>query len=96
MRVEHDDVPAIFRTRISPHQLGLSDLLAAALLTGEMPDRLVLFGVEPASVEPGLDLSEPVEASLDTLLAAVLEELRGLGAMPEPRPFDPAGRASFL
>ena len=79
VRVEGTDVPAAFRTRISPHQLGLSDLLAAAILTDELPKNLVLYGVEPASLEPGLELSAPVEASVDKLLKGVCDELRALG-----------------
>ncbi len=79
VRVEGDDVPAAFRTRISPHQLGLSDLLAAAMLTDELPESLLLFGVEPASLETGLELSEIVEASIDKLLNVVCDELRAFG-----------------
>ena len=83
-RVENDDVPAVFRTRISPHQLGLSDLLAAAMLTDNMPENLVLFGVEPESVDIGLELTATVEASLDKLITAVVEELRTLGCSVAP------------
>ena len=79
VRVEGDDVPAAFRTRISPHQLGLSDLLAAAMLTDELPKNLVLFGVEPESIDIGLDLTETVEASLGELIGAVADELRAAG-----------------
>ena len=85
MRFEGEDVPAIFRTRISPHQLGLSDLLAAAMLTGETPENLVLFGVEPFDMEPGLELTETVEASLEKLLNAVKDELISLGCNVEPK-----------
>ena len=84
VRVEGEDVPAAFRTRISPHQLGLSDLLAAAMLTGELPANLVLFGVEPESIDIGLELSERVEASVDKLLSAVIDELDSLGFQVTP------------
>ena len=77
-RVEGDDVPAAFRTRISPHQLGLSDLLAAAMLTDELPKNLVLFGVEPESLDIGLDLTDTVEASLEKLTGAIIDELRSI------------------
>lgn len=79
LRVEGKDVPARFRTRISPHQLGLSDLLLAATLTGEMPKNLVLFGIEPKRIELGLTLSDEVKANLDKLISMVIEEIRGLG-----------------
>jgi hydrogenase maturation protease len=83
-RVEGEDVPAAFRTRISPHQLGLSDLLAAAMLTDELPKNLVLFGVEPESIDIGLDLTETVEASLDKLVGAVADEIRSTGCTVVP------------
>jgi hydrogenase maturation protease len=84
VRVEGDDVPAAFRTRISPHQLGLSDLLAAAMLTDELPKNLVLFGVEPESIDIGLDLTETVEANVDKLIGAVADELRSIGCTLVP------------
>ena len=84
VRVEGDDVPAAFRTRISPHQLGLSDLLAAAILTAELPKKLVLFGVEPESIDIGLDLTATVEASVDKLVHAIVAELRSTGCEVVP------------
>lgn len=79
LRVEGADVPATFMTRISPHQIGLSDLLAAARLTGELPEYLVLFGIEPRRMEVGLGLSDEVHAGMDRLIEAVLQELTHLG-----------------
>ena len=77
-------MPAAFRIRISPHQLGLSDLLAAAMLTDELPEKLVLFGVEPESIDIGLDLTDIVEASLEKLIGAVVDELRSIGCSVIP------------
>ena len=85
MRVEGADVPATFETRITPHQLGLSDLLATARLTDVMPRHLVLFGVEPASLETGLEFSPEVEGALGKLCLHVVEELRRLGYAVEER-----------
>jgi hydrogenase maturation protease len=95
VRVEGTDVPAAFRTRISPHQLGLSDLLAAAMLTDELPEHLVLYGVEPASLEPGLELSPAVEAGIDKLLKGVCDELRALGCDMEPLAITFSDKARF-
>jgi len=90
MRVEGGDVPATFETRITPHQLGLSDLLATAKLTDVMPPFLVLFGVEPGSLETGLEFSPEVEGALGKLCGHVVEELRRLGyaveECPDPGP----------
>lgn len=84
VRVEGEDVPAKFMTRISPHQLGLSDLLAAAKLTGETPGRMVLFGIEPKEIKLGLDLSDEVKAGFDRLLNVVVDEIRDAGFQMEP------------
>jgi len=83
VRIEGENVPAVFRNRISPHQLGLSDLLAAAILTDELPGNIILFGVEPASLDQGLDLSDSVEASMGKLLHVVCDELESLGCNVE-------------
>lgn len=95
VRIEGEDVPAAFRTRISPHQLGLSDLLAAAMLTDELPKNIVLFGVEPANLDQGLDLSHTVEASLQKLLLAICEELQSLGCTVETLDLTFSNKARF-
>jgi len=79
VRMEGEDVPVAFRQRLSPHQLGLSDLLAATMLLEETPDRMVLFGVEPVSMETGIGLSEKVAASFERLLGLVTDELYQAG-----------------
>jgi hydrogenase maturation protease len=84
VKVEGEDVPAKFMTRISPHQLGLSDLLAAATLTGELPKQMVLFGIEPKRVELGLEMTEEVKGSFEKLLGVVVDELKRIGCPPEP------------
>lgn len=73
------------RTRISPHQLGLSDLLAAAAMTGEMPAEVILFGVEPENLEPGFVLSAPVAQALQEVVEMVVCELRQRGIEARPR-----------
>ena len=84
VKVEGEDVPAKFMTRISPHQLGLSDLLAAATLTGELPRHMVLFGIEPKRVELGLEMTEEVKGSFEKLVGVVVDELKRIGCPPEP------------
>jgi len=83
LKIEGEDVPAQFRTRISPHQLGISDLLAAASLTDEIPKRLVMFGIEPKEIVMKLGLSEEVRQGMDHLLDVVVKELESLGCYVE-------------
>lgn len=75
LRLVDDEVPRFFATRLSPHQIGLSDLLAALLIMGERPRRITLFGVEPVSVELGMELTPPVQALLPQLVDLVRAEL---------------------
>ncbi|MBI5639537.1 MAG: HyaD/HybD family hydrogenase maturation endopeptidase [Nitrospirae bacterium] len=79
LRIEGADVPARFRTRISPHQLGISDLIATATLTDELPKKLVLFGIEPKEIVMKLGLSDEVKKGMDHLLEVIVEELKRLG-----------------
>lgn len=91
MCLRDDDVPALFRNKISPHQLGLADVLAALRFTGEFPAKLTLVGVIPASLEPHIGMTAVVEASLDTALNAVIEALRESGVTLTPREAAHAG-----
>jgi hydrogenase maturation protease len=79
VRMEGPQVPALLRRKISPHQLGLSDLLAAARMTDRLPPRLVLFGIQPKEMDTGLGLSPEVAASLQELVLMTALELEALG-----------------
>jgi hydrogenase maturation protease len=75
-RIEGEDVPRAFASKLSVHQMGLQDLLAVAELQGHVPTRLVVWGVQPESIEMGTELSACVEAAVDTVVAKVIEELQ--------------------
>ena len=40
MILRDEEVPALFTNKISPHQLGLADVLSALRFTGEFPKKL--------------------------------------------------------
>ena len=85
IRLEGDDVPAFMSIKISPHQLGVPDMLAAAKLKGYYPQRIVLWGVQPELMEIGLDLSPTVESQVDTIIENVLDQLQAWGHTLKPR-----------
>lgn len=58
----------------SPHQLGLSDLVAACRLAGG-PEEIVVLGVEPESMSLGVGLSASVSQALEKLVAEALGTL---------------------
>jgi hydrogenase maturation protease len=78
-RLEGEEVPVFLGVKISPHQMGLADLLAASRLRGYFPQQLVLWGVQPEVIEVGLELSPLVETQAETLVESVLAELTSWG-----------------
>jgi hydrogenase maturation protease len=81
-RLVDGEVPAFLAPKISPHQMGLADLLAASRLSGRFPDELVLWGVQPESLDVGLELSPAIAAQVGTLVERVLAELKRWGVAP--------------
>ncbi len=79
VRLAGDEIPAALNVKLSMHQAGLADLLAAARLRGRCPEELVLWGVQPSAVEVGLDISLPVDAGVAVLADRAVEELSRWG-----------------
>jgi hydrogenase maturation protease len=77
--LEGEEVPAFLSIKISPHQMGLSDLLAAARLREVYPEEIVLLGVQPAVIDVGLELSPVVAAQVDALVDKAVAELHRWG-----------------
>jgi hydrogenase maturation protease len=82
VRIEDEEVPVFLSVKVSPHQMGLADILSAACLRGHFPEELVLWGVQPGRISATLDLSEDVSAQVDALVRGVLADLRRWGIEP--------------
>lgn len=78
-RLTGEEVPRAFASKLSVHQMGVQDLLAVAELQGHLPQELVVWGVQPASIEMGLELSSPVAEAMKKVIAAVVGELANWG-----------------
>lgn len=70
-----DEVPVALETKLSPHQMGMKDLLAVARLMGQLPEEIILIGVQPSSLEMDTELTPCVAACLDELVSRVRREL---------------------
>ncbi|MDP2794289.1 MAG: HyaD/HybD family hydrogenase maturation endopeptidase [Sulfurisoma sp.] len=75
VRIEGDDVPVFFRTRLSPHQIGLPDVLASLEFLGAAPKKMVILGVQPQTMALGMELTPLVAARVPELVGQVLAEL---------------------
>lgn len=76
--------PAVYE-RLSPHQIGVADLIAGAALVDRYPSEVVIVGVVPEMTDLQLGCTPTVTASLPDLAAAVLDEIRAHGYDVEPR-----------
>jgi hydrogenase maturation protease len=79
IRLEGADVSDAVRDRLSPHQIGVADLLEAARLIESYPATVILLGLVPDSIDLAVARSSAVTDRLDELVAAVVREVQSLG-----------------
>ncbi len=78
-RIDGDDIDEVYNSRkLSVHQIGLREVLGLSRLQGFLPKMVCLFGIQPQTVEVGLDLSGPVSSRVDELIEILLDEVRAL------------------
>jgi len=90
LRLEDDEVPAFLSAKLSPHQIGLPDLLATAQLLDRVPSKLILLGIEPKSLETGVRLTPELDEKVDGLVEKIADELRQLGIEALDRRLEPS------
>lgn len=83
--LERDRLPIYLKRKLSPHQVDLSDVLAAAEWRGKLPVETVAIGVEPQSVEMGLELSPEVDRAVGAAVGVVIARLVQWGHRCSPR-----------
>jgi hydrogenase maturation protease len=79
VRLERDEVGPAVATRLSPHQIGVADLLDGAQWRDRYPSRVLLLGIVPESLDLEVGLSPSVRAALPALVECVVEEARACG-----------------
>ena len=77
VRLSGDKIPAYMAMKVSPHEITLPDFLAAAKLRDLYPKEVVVWGMQPHSLEVGIDLTPSVAAKMDALLDCVVSEVNG-------------------
>src|SRR3989339_117659 len=84
VKIAGAEIPVFFRDKLSPHQIGLPDVLASLELLDAIPKEIVVLGVEPISLELGLDMTPTVAATIPELVDRAVTELRARGYVLEP------------
>jgi len=85
VRIANDEIPAFFQTKLSSHQLGLSDILASLALKEETPKHIVIIGMVPYALENHLGLTAKAEAGLGKMVQMLVAELSELGVLLKKR-----------
>ena len=77
--IEGEGLPSLLEPKLSLHHVGLADLLLASSFLGTRPAEIALVGIQPETLEIGLELSPTIQGRFDKLLETVLEKLREWG-----------------
>ena len=79
VRLQGDDVAPAVATRLSPHQVGVADVLDGARWRDRYPRSVVLLGIVPESIDLAYGLSADVARALPALVERVAQEAGTLG-----------------
>jgi len=85
VRIGGADVAPAVATRLSPHQIGVADLLDGARWLGRTPRALLLLGIVPESMELAIGVTPRVRAALPDLVESIVGAARDLGFLFRPR-----------
>jgi hydrogenase maturation protease len=77
--IEDQEIPSLLEPKLSLHHVGLSDLLFASRFMGNQPAKMALIGIQPETMEMGLDLSPTILHRFEELLETVVGKLREWG-----------------
>lgn len=76
VKIEGEDINSVFESKLSPHQMGLKDILLAAELIECKPPEIVLFGIQTKDISMDMKLSPEVEKNMDKLQDVVSSEIK--------------------
>ncbi|QCJ43178.1 hydrogenase maturation protease [Bacillus sp. S3] len=75
IKLEGDEIPAYFGVKMSIHQLGFQEVLMAAKMRDRYPKEIVMFGMQPSSLQLGIGLTETNQRNLEGLAYVVVEQV---------------------
>lgn len=74
-RLKPDDLEGYRREHLSLHDVQVLDVLQMARLMGKNPE-VILFGVEPADLSEGLELTSCLQEKITMVIGLVEEEIK--------------------
>ncbi|MGG0717318.1 HyaD/HybD family hydrogenase maturation endopeptidase [Robertmurraya massiliosenegalensis] len=73
--IRNEEIPQYFGIKMSIHQVGFQEVLFAARLQERLPVEMVMFGIQPASLELGVELSEIVKEKIPKLVENIVQQV---------------------
>lgn len=70
-----DQIPRLLNSKLSPHQVGLLDLLSAARLLGREPERVGVVGIVVGNTDLHVGMSPEVLAAIPEAVAAAQAQI---------------------
>ncbi|WHY84340.1 HyaD/HybD family hydrogenase maturation endopeptidase [Neobacillus novalis] len=70
-----EEIPAYFGIKMSVHQLGFQEVLFAAQMRERYPKQIVMFGMQPTSLQLGVELTETNQRKLGELAEVVIDQV---------------------
>lgn len=75
VKIEGNDIESVMEGKLSPHQMGMKDLLATADYAGYRPEDATLYGIQIKCYEMGMELTDEVQANFGKLRSYVEAEI---------------------
>lgn len=75
----HEEMNQYFTDRISVHEVGMQDILRIRALQEDPLDDAVVIGIEPLSLELGLEVTPVVAQSIPAVIEKIVDQLRQWG-----------------
>lgn len=72
---KEDFLPKLLPLKLSPHQIGIQEMLLVSSLRARCPKEVFLLGIIPCSVEPGTELSPLLQRRLPELASQLIAEI---------------------
>lgn len=73
--LENEQIPARFAIKASMHHLGLLEVISVMNLTGSTPKELCLIGIQPNTIELGLDMTPEMWDKMNAIIERMVAKL---------------------
>ncbi len=83
--IENNNILQRLNTKLTMHHLGITDVLSSFQLTGGKAKEIFLLGIQPKSIEVGLELSDEIAKKTDKMISITLQKLEEWGIKAEKR-----------